>query len=338
MSALEPLRLVCVSCRRSDGEGGVLARDLGPAEGGLLCPGCGARYPTTDEVSVLLAAGLHPVDPLGALDASWPPDAAGWCEALASEDPASAAFREAGLLGTYALGHLPELAPTEALRAQLADRVELAGLIDRWLSRHAPPRELPVLELGSALGTWAPRWLGATDSQVALVDLRPSMLRLSRRLIRGESVTIPWRRVARHFEPLTLALPGGAAEPERVLHLLADALDPPFVAHGFGLVVAFGLVDAITDPWMLLGQLDALVAPGGMLLLAQPFHYEPHAQPPEAWLDGPAALRRALAGGLPGLEHLGFRVLEEAEGVPWPLPAHDRLVHRYLAHVLLATR
>lgn len=339
MSLLAPIQLVCVTCRASDDAGRLHVHALDPAgPDALVCPGCRAAYPVVDEVAVLLPAGVHPTDPLGALDPAWPPPVGPWCDALATADPASPAFVETTLLGTYGLGHLPALAPTEALRKALAPRLELNGLVESWLSRHSPARDLPILELGAALGTHAPTWLSRTDAEVALLDLRPSMARLSRRLLRAERVAIPWRRVARRFEPLTLELPGPPVDPRRVRHVIADALAPPFLAERFGLVVAFGLIDAIWDPWVLLGQLDALVAPGGLLLLAQPFHYEPHAQSPDAWLDGPAALRRALAGGLPGLEHLDFRVLEEADTVPWPLPAHNRLVHHYMAHVVLATR
>jgi hypothetical protein len=334
-----PLELVCVSCRAPDGDDGLHLHVLERApEAAWACPGCGARYEEIDGVSLILPQGVYPTDPLGALAQAWPPEVESWCRALATADPATAAFVEATLLGTYGLGHLPRLAPTEALRRALAPRAELPALVAAWLDRHRPPRELPILELGAGLGAWAPEWLARTDGEVALLELRPSMARLSRRLLHGEAVRVPWRRVARRFEPLTLALPDPPPEPARVRHIIGDALAPPFLAERFGLVVAFGLVDAISDPWMLLGQLHALVAPGGLLLLAQPFHYEAYAQPPGAWLDGPAALRRALAGGLEGLEHLDFRVLEEADDLPWPLPAHDRLVHHYMAHALLAVR
>ncbi|MEZ4266656.1 MAG: class I SAM-dependent methyltransferase [Myxococcota bacterium] len=338
MSRPAPLELVCVTCRALDAAG-VHAHVLearGPET--LLCPGCAAEYPVVDGVALVLPSGVYPTDPLGALDPAWPPPVDAWCQGLASADPATPSFVETTLLGTYGLGHLPGAAPTEALRKALAPRRELSALVETWLNRHTPPRDLPILELGSALGTYAPTWLRATDADVALLELRPSMARLSRRLLRGERVSVPWRRVARQFVPISLELPGDALDSARVHHVIGDALAPPFLAERFGLVVAFGLIDAIWDPWVLLGQLDALVAPGGLLLLAQPFHYEPHAQPPDAWLDGPAALRRALAGGLEGLEHLDFRVLEEADAVPWPLPAHNRLVHHYMAHVLLATR
>ncbi len=339
MSPPAPLELVCVTCRAPDEAGRLHVHALAATRpDALVCPACRAEYPVVDEVAVLLPSGVYPTDPLGALDPAWPPPADAWCESLAAADPASPAFIETTLLGTYGLGHLPALAPTDALRQSLAPRRELSALVETWLSAHSPARDLPILELGAALGTHAPTWLSATDAEVALLELRPSMARLSRRLIRGERVSVPWRRVARRFEPITLELPGPPPPARRVRHVIADALAPPLLAERFGLVVAFGLMDAIWDPWLLLGQLDALVAPGGLLLLAQPFHYEPHAQPPDTWLEGPAALRRALAGGLPGLEHLDFRVLEEADAVPWPLPAHDRLVHHYMAHVLLATR
>ena len=61
-------------------------------------------------------------------------------------------------------------------------------------------------------------------------------------------------------------------------------------------------------------------------------------QHPDGWFHTPGALLDALRGGLPGLEHLSYELVASDDGVPWSLPAHDRLVHRYGMHVVLARK
>ncbi len=67
--------------------------------------------------------------------------------------------------------------------------------------------------------------------------------------------------------------------------VLADALDPPFEAHSFGAVVATNLLDSCRDPALLLGQMDALLRPGGTLLVTSPLAWDPGVTPPAAWMQ-----------------------------------------------------
>ena len=43
-------------------------------------------------------------------------------------------------------------------------------------------------------------------------------------------------------------------------------------------------------------------------------------------------------GDSPVLPHLDYEILEEADGIPWWLPGHARLIHRYLLHAVLARK
>jgi len=66
--------------------------------------------------------------------------------------------------------------------------------------------------------------------------------------------------------------------------VLADALNPPFLARSFELVLALNLLDSCRDPGLMLQQALALVAPGGRLALASPFHWQESVTPRSLWL------------------------------------------------------
>ncbi len=117
-----------------------------------------------------------------------------------------------------------------------------------------------------------------------------------------------------------------ASERARVSVVCGDALDPPLFAERFDLVYLGAALDSVRDPWLLLGQADALLAPGGLLVAATPFAWDDAVTPPEAQIDGPEALRAALTGGVAGLEHLAYQVVESADGLPWNLRRDARSV------------
>ena len=259
--ALTHLR--CPSCRGLDARGEFRAHALqhAPGDDALRCPGCEARYPTLDGVPVLVSEPDRVVD-----QARRRSDVAAWCAELLEADPTSEVAREAWLLTLYAVSHHPESAPSAFVRDAMRDQGALGAEIERWLSAHTP-KPGDALELGCGVGGHAALWRAACSGSVTLCDLRPDMLAVGRALHAGRAVTLPWRQMGRRHVPLTL-------EPEAqalsdVHYVVGDAIDPPFAAEHFELGVALNLLDAIRDPWMLLGQLDALTAPGGLLLLGQ---------------------------------------------------------------------
>ena len=67
--------------------------------------------------------------------------------------------------------------------------------------------------------------------------------------------------------------------------VLADALDPPFPGASFDAVLAINLLDSCRDPSLLLQQADALLAPGGTLVLASPFHWQEAVTPRTRWMQ-----------------------------------------------------
>jgi SAM-dependent methyltransferase len=170
-----------------------------------------------------------------------------------------------------------------------------------------------------------------------LSDVRLSSVRLAARLGRGETAYLPVWMGSRRFTPVALFAehPGGAG----VIDTLAcDAHDPPFAGGSFALVAALNLLDTTSEPWVLLGQIDALLEPGGLCVLALPYQHDAAAVPATVGLDGPEDLYAVLAGARPPLDYFSYTVLESEEWLPWLVPAGERLVHEYRVHAVIARK
>jgi SAM-dependent methyltransferase len=257
-------------------------------------------------------------------------------------DPASGAFREARLLGQHAAAQFPEARARIGLDDGLADNVATLAALDRLVRSAAPPPDAPVpaiLDAGCGPGRLAMDLADAAPAGTVAFDLRVAPLRLAAATGSGRDVQVGFLAEGRRFLPLPIPgrRPGG---PVRIVQ--GDVLAPPFPAESFAAVIAVSLLDTVRDPIVALGQLDALLAPGGVLLLASPWAWDPAVTPPAWWLGDAAtpsgdALCRALAGQDPVLPHLGCEVLHRVD-LPWALPGNARLVHRYRMDVVLARK
>lgn len=112
--------------------------------------------------------------------------------------------------------------------------------------------------------------------------------------------------------------------------VLGDALDPPFRAASFDAVLAINLLDSCRDPFLLLQQADALLRPGGTLVLSAPFHWRDEVTPPRSRLD-PHQVQHFL-------EHQGYATdRSEVEWVLTPDP-RTRTTHRCLTWIARRSR
>ncbi len=351
------IRLVCPRCRVLDAHGRlkivilepeVSNREEGP---GSRCPACRSTYPQVE--------GIYCVPPdLDAFrEAQADALAPGWnvasptregaeivCREFSNLEPGSDAFREAFLPGIYGAAHYPEELEQEILRKELTCNLRLSLLVRKWLEAHQPHTRLSVacaLDVGCGPGRLLYELGRCQPNGCIGFDLRVSMLRIARRLADRTEVFVPFRTEGNHFIPLCISHPREHGVPFHFVQ--GDVLSPPFEAEVFPLVSAISLLDTVTDPMFALGQLDALVGHGGLLLLATPYHWEPGVTSPEKWLStaehsAMETVRIALAGRHPHLPHLGYEILEEERCLPWVLPSHSRLVHRFFLDVILARK
>lgn len=108
----------------------------------------------------------------------------------------------------------------------------------------------------------------------------------------------------------------------------ADAGDPPFLAESFDAVVLANLLDSCVDPGLVLAQADALLVPGGTMIVTCGFAFQESVTPRERWFDA-EALELALLGERPlgGWPFSGHVIEEHVSDLEWPLALSSRLTH-----------
>ncbi len=181
--------------------------------------------------------------------------------------------------------------------------------LSEWVSAAVRATSGPVLELGSGLG----------NADSVRLDLNFVLLRAGR----------PSASVV--DTPDGAALLAGSA-------LVADAADPPFLAGSFATVVLANVLDSCADPALVLAQADALVAPGGELLVTCAFAFDDTITAPDQQFT-PAALTTALKGEAAfGSWWPTCRLTEPPLDLEWRLRLGPRTEHAHSVMVLRARR
>ncbi len=117
----------------------------------------------------------------------------------------------------------------------------------------------------------------------------------------------------------------------------ADAIDPPFPPESFDAVALVNLLDSCRDPALALAQADALVKPGGTLILTCAFAFG-DPTPPSRRFDE-TDLVRALSGETEfGGHALASRVERVDDDLEWTLRLSPRTRHVHRALALVARK
>lgn len=319
----------------------------------LTCPSCRGVRPDGAFASHLLAddgrcphcARLHPVVGPGLAVCLRPDDgdavamsrrAEAWAAAVVAGQPpplapAEDASWQDGAMVWAATHHgwmaTPPLAPRpwpwlDALQQDVADA--FVG---------------PTLVLGGGAGGIVTQLPAASGPWVVL-DSSPWSLALGAALA-TEGAQLPHRAQPWQLTSAPLAVPRDlAARLQQTQWLVADAHDPPYAAATFGAVVLVGVLDSVADPWLVLQQAEALLRPGGTLLIAAPWCDRADISPPGHWLStlaaqaGFASPTDALeAGAL--VQERSLRVAWRRDGLAWPVRHHGRLTLHYSVDALL---
>jgi SAM-dependent methyltransferase len=211
--------------------------------------------------------------------------------------------------------------------------------LQNWLT-DLPPG--PVLVLGCATGLEA-ALLAADDREVWALDAAPLLVAFGHGLGTSAPLPLPWRPDALRVRTRQAQLADDERRAlQRLNWVIGDAMDPPFKAESFATIVMFNLIDAVPKPLILLGQAEALLQPGGVLLLSSPCHFQRAVTPGlsqlAAHLPADRALHEAMANLVTGKILPGFldtlRLARSAVDVPWTIPVHPGFSASYQLHLM----
>lgn len=355
----EALQPVCPACQRRGIDSpvllapGALEDAAGVSSGLLRCPelDCGIVYPIIDGAPILV------------------PDLAGWLAANGHlllqrhELPEPVESVMAAALGpdaafnvirtqqaSYAHDHYGDLeeegsapavfGPPPIAPAPPAPTLLSPGAVRRTLAAalaQLPASNGPVLDIGCAVGRTSFDLAAATPGLVLGIDLNWPLLSIGRGIVDHAQLSYPHRRLGMRFERRrhAVSFTGG----DRVDFWIADALALPFRSHTFGLVAAMNVIDCVSSPPRLIAEMARVLMSGGGAAIATPFDWSSQVTPPEAWVDGPAALDTLLAEVGIRARQAGFGALVQTGpslDLDWHVRLHDRAAMHYAVHLLTA--
>lgn len=198
--------------------------------------------------------------------------------------------------------------------------------------------EKPSLDLGCAVGRMTFELASISTIAVGLdLDFRSLVAALQIQ----KSGSIQFNRVR---SSKRLSTESVCFEPrDNVLFLVADALDPPFPAEMFGTVSALNVLDNVSVPLTLIGQMDALLAPGGQLLMCSPYQWRPDIADSAQWLESDVLaaeqfVRAVLCHGAAGSLNLNYTIESETPRVDWTLIQNERQSRCFQVDLLVARK
>lgn len=177
-----------------------------------------------------------------------------------------------------------------------------------WLRDELSHATGPVLELGAGLG----------HPGTVRLDLNHRLLRLA-----GPAA------------PLEVD-DDGACGAGAGAAVVADAMDPPFPPGSFGTVCAANVLDSCRDPALLLAQADALVQPGGTLIVTCAYAFADGITPLEKRFRPETLLHALTTGTSFGGYHLDSRVQRVVDPLKWSLAAGPRTLHVHQVQAIVA--
>jgi SAM-dependent methyltransferase/uncharacterized protein YbaR (Trm112 family) len=310
-------------------------------EGALRCGACGQEYPILSGVAILtprprdyirdyyrsLLRDLGRHGRLSARARLWLTTRAG---ARPGDKDYGADFRFSQQFET----------PAAVAEAMAGARGELYGPFGRWLAEAAAESPYDVLagwaaELprrrgllldagcgaGGLLARAGGRFTGAFGADFSFLAVLLARRVLLHRPEAERSYLLPLRRGEEAERPLSVP---AVKEAEVVV---ADCRRLPFAAGLFDAVCSSNVIDivGIEEP---LREAARLTAPGGVLLLSDPYYFKEGEAPRE---NPQEIVRRTL-------QECGLRIEVERDGVPWAWATYDRHWHVYFSHCLAARR
>lgn len=336
--------IVCPSCRRTDENGEVISFPLSEfgskTEQSIVCPNCRLSYPIIDKVLCIPPRLDRFLKALHEQEFPWPcideTKITQISNQLRELEPGSPEFIETSLIGQYAFSHYQK---QSSLCPPINHNIELYNLIEHILEGLGKIDR--AIEVGCGPGGFL-SLLGKISKIVVGLDIRFGMIRLASHLNRFGFSYVPFRTEGSRFEIVKFT---SQRFPDDVILelVLGDILAPPFGSGDFNLVISFSLLDSVVSPIFALGQMDALLAPKGFLIIGSPWSWAASVTPPSEWWSdhrhtAPEFLKNILSGRESTTANFHYKILEERRGVPWSIPAHSRAVFTYFLDIIVAQK
>lgn len=328
MSALQ-----CPSCRIIE-PGSVISHALDES---FTCTGCQFVWPHVvlrDARVPVMVQGAPWWPPLLEGATKWLPDMPQLQQMLDDDNADVRSSAEQMLI--WAAAHWGHRAQPEV------DHCDLSWIAD-WLPVSDDLPDHPILLLGCSAGGEVVH-LRDLARPVYAMDLSPWPVLFAASLGQLTQPGLPWRPRAGAFALSPLELLENDTEMLKTTQfVIGDALNPPFAAETFSLVIALNLLDAVAEPALLLGQCEALLQPGGAILLATPYNWRDEITQKQHRLsvlfpddtDEATGVEALLTGNvLP--DHFGnLQMIKSNKALPWSVPLHPRHRAHYQMHVML---
>lgn len=317
------------------------------AEGLLLCSGCAAHFPVLAGVALLVAnpvayvASIAPV--VAGLVAPYlsPAMLAYWRARgvdLGGAPGIAVGYVSTANLGRYIFDHyenLAELMPEGHPLRHLADghAGDWQGRLLQLAEPHLASRSRAV-DVGCNVGGTALR-LSWSFAFVWGLDYSFPAVLWARRILLAQPEPLTnyqLRADGEIFDERALDF----ERPSNVEFVVASADAMPFAPESQDLAVLANLIDVVPHPAKLLDGCRALLRPGGVLAMTDPYYWDPGVAAGSDWLGGrpgePSAdgTRRAVSER--------FLVCAERDLVPWVLRNSDRYYQVYFCHHLVARK
>lgn len=319
-----PIDLVCPACRHV-GQATSLVYD----DHRWWCASCSAVYPHTvaPVVAHPLAPFVQAIDPAHGASPATLVALAPWIE----DDAPS--MRLLQRLSVATRSHWGDC---------LAEPVEASWAVWKPLLDALPNGD--VCELGCGAGRVALE-LATDNRRVVAVDSDPAVLALGTAVRDSGEARAAIRQIGATYRDVVVKAPHLAGRD--VTFVLADACNPPLQAEAFDAVVALNVLDNVRVPTTLVGQIDALLKPGGVALISTPYAWDSSHTDDGERIGGALGrafggapedeLRRVLRGDVPGATW-AFEIRLDEPRVPFTLTRDGRTRFVYDTHVLVVQK
>lgn len=245
---------------------------------------------------------------------------------------------ERNLVSSYMDLHYGGLDDAPASFGSLADPRPFWQTVVEMAQPEPETRYERSLDLGCSVGRYTFELARLSDLAIGM-DMNFKAASSAAMFQQSQEVSYERRRHGRYFEEMRSSY----VPPQNVFFLVGDALDPPFGAECFDLVAGLNLVDNVKLPLVLIGQMDALLRAGGILILGAPYEWRHDICEPSEWLeseefDAPVIVQKIIEGSMFPQMGLKYEVSQGLSDVPWTLRHHDRHWSMFLVHLLKARK